>query len=285
MGLSSALPLSSSVGPAAPVSSVANGVASLVATARPEQKPSSGLQDLQLIPALRDLLKPTLDNLGFVIDKATAKPTHGFRSHLYTALVKGSQVRKVLHIPSGILDTYSDENYDALSALAYAFTDQTLFIFSEKVVAPQLRINQLMFGAWLKSMQIKVNFVSWRHIEDLASMSDEEKGLSIKEMLKLDAEDEPKGQKVLKLDSNQKALLINALTAAFQVETELDQLAINLNTTLANLAGANENLPTKILKLITWIESHDRFEELIIKACELNNTNKELTDLRKNLLG
>lgn len=269
----------------ATVSNMASSVATLVTGAGGQtQDPSVALRDLQLTQPLKDLMKPTLDSLGFIFAEATAKPKYDFRPHSYTTIGNGRIVRHALHIASWVLDTPNDQNLNALSSLAYAFENLTLFVFSEKLSYPHLRIHALMAEGWLKRMNISVNFVPWRHVEDLTSMSEEERSFSIRLMLKLDAPLDAGDETILQLQGDQRERLETALGEAL-LESDLELLVESkLKEKLTNFTTPADTLPVKINKLVGWAITRNRLEELITKACEINSTHKGLSAIKKELL-
>jgi hypothetical protein len=290
MSVSSALPespsssrLSAPAVPTTQAGSVAGGLSALFADAetRKERDPDAALLDLQLIPALKDMLKPTLEKLGFTFTEGKAEVKYDDRAHTYTNVVKDGEVRRTLHIPNWILDNPNTANYNALSALAYAFEKETLVIFSEKLDVPPFKIERLLTEQWFKHFTITVHFVPWRHVVDLGSMEENPRIQSITRLLRLDELAQPKDTKVLTLGAEQKSKLVEALTAAFAVASDLMNLSIKLQEPVPD----GDDLSEKMIKFVTRMESHGKLEDLILKACEVNSGNKLLADVKKDLLG
>lgn len=146
--------------------------------------PNKELQDLQLTPALVEVLAHPFQELGFRLDKIEVQDPGNNRRWVSAAKRDGLQLL-LLHIPAWILDNPGNGNLEAVGLLGWCFDrETTLYLWSEKGREYDFSFEN-MFKRW-KQLGIRTIFVSWRRVEELKKLRPEDQKARLLSMLDLD---------------------------------------------------------------------------------------------------
>lgn len=144
--------------------------------------------DLSFPPEALTDLEPTLEELGFTIEKEQVPDpiTYLGRTEL-TALKRGAEVIYLVHLGEDIanIELPADPDLRTLAYLEHCLPETgTVIIMSKGVASPSRKVDRLL-DRWRKH-QLGVRFISWQVIDDLRSLDMEGRAPELARVLEID---------------------------------------------------------------------------------------------------
>jgi|HubBroStandDraft_5_1064220.scaffolds.fasta_scaffold06172_5 hypothetical protein len=144
--------------------------------------------DLSFPPETLTHLEPTLEELGFTIEKAQVLDpiTYSRRTEL-TALKRATEVIYLAHLGEEIANIKlpADADLRTLAYLEHCLPKMgVIIIMSKGVESPSRQVERLL-GKW-RQHQVAVRFISWQMIDDLRSLDAEGRAPELARVLEVE---------------------------------------------------------------------------------------------------